>query len=315
MLSSYEKEISLAEILAAQIVERHDRRADHVTAQSAAKTAPERPAERPSEPALEAAEDAPGRREPRTGGGVQSLDRAFAILETMADAGGVISLSQLAADAQLPLPTIHRLVRTLVDLGYVRQEPSRQYSLGPRLIRLGETTSRMLGTWARPHMTKVVAALGESVNLAILDSDQIVYVGQVMASQNSMRMFTEVGRRVEPHSTAVGKAILANEDPAEVRALLARTGMAARTEHTITTPEAFLAELERTRQRGYALDDGEQEVGVRCVAVAVPDAPQPIALSMSGPMPRMTDDVIKQAAPLLTEAAEAISRELRAGHR
>jgi IclR family acetate operon transcriptional repressor len=233
----------------------------------------------------------------------------------MADAGGVISLSQLAADAQLPLPTIHRLVRTLVDLGYVRQEPSRQYSLGPRLIRLGETTSRMLGTWARPHMTKVVAALGESVNLAILDSDQIVYVGQVMASQNSMRMFTEVGRRVEPHSTAVGKAILANEDPAEVRALLARTGMAARTEHTITTPEAFLAELERTRQRGYALDDGEQEVGVRCVAVAVPDAPQPIALSMSGPMPRMTDDVIKQAAPLLTEAAEAISRELRAGHR
>jgi IclR family acetate operon transcriptional repressor len=233
----------------------------------------------------------------------------------MADAGGVISLSQLAADAQLPLPTIHRLVRTLVDLGYVRQEPSRQYSLGPRLIRLGETTSRMLGTWARPHMTKVVAALGESVNLAILDSDQIVYVGQVMASQNSMRMFTEVGRRVEPHSTAVGKAILANEDPAEVRALLARTGMAARTEHTITTPEAFLAELERTRQRGYALDDGEQEIGVRCVAVAVPDAPQPIALSMSGPMPRMTDDVIKQAAPLLTEAAEAISRELRAGHR
>jgi IclR family transcriptional regulator, acetate operon repressor len=248
-------------------------------------------------------------------GGVQSLDRAFAILENMADAGGVISLSQLAADAQLPLPTIHRLVRTLVDLGYVRQEPSRQYSLGPRLIRLGETTSRMLGTWARPHMTKVVAALGESVNLAILDSDQIVYVGQVMPSQNSMRMFTEVGRRVDPHCTAVGKAILAREDPAEVRALLGRTGMPARTEHTIRTPDAFMEELDRTRQRGYALDDGEQEIGVRCVAVAVPDAPQPIALSMSGPLPRMSEEVIEKAAPLLADAAEAISRELRAGPR
>ena len=78
------------------------------------------------------------------GGGVQSLERAFAILETMADAGGVISLSQLANDAQLPLPTIHRLVRTLVDLGYVRQEASRQYSLGPRLMRLSDTR---LGGW------------------------------------------------------------------------------------------------------------------------------------------------------------------------
>jgi IclR family acetate operon transcriptional repressor len=268
--------------------------------------------------ALESALETPvkaDRRGSKSSGGVQSLDRAFAILETMADAGGVISLSQLAADAQLPLPTIHRLVRTLVDLGYVRQEPSRQYSLGPRLIRLGETTSRMLGTWARPHMAKVVAALGESVNLAILDSDQIVYVGQVMASQNSMRMFTEVGRRVDPHSTAVGKAILAREDPAEVRALLARTGMAARTEHTITTPEAFLKELERTRERGYALDDGEQEIGVRCVAVAIPDAPQRIALSMSGPLPRMTEEVIEKAAPQLAAAAEAISRELRSSPR
>ncbi|HET8769318.1 MAG TPA: helix-turn-helix domain-containing protein, partial [Pedococcus sp.] len=125
-------------------------------------------------------------------GGVQSLERAFAILETMADAGGVISLSQLANDAQLPLPTIHRLVRTLVDLGYVRQEASRQYSLGPRLIRLGDTTSRMLGRWARPHMERLAHELGESVNLAMLDGDQIVYVGQVMASRNSMRMFTEV---------------------------------------------------------------------------------------------------------------------------
>ena len=244
-------------------------------------------------------------------GGVQSLERAFAILETMADAGGVISLSQLASDAQLPLPTIHRLVRTLVDLGYVRQEASRQYSLGPRLIRLGETTSRMLGRWARPHMERLAHELGESVNLAMLDGDQVVYVGQVMASRNSMRMFTEVGRRVMPHCTGVGKAIMSDMDPAEVRDLLARTGMPARTDHTITSPDELLAELERSREREYALDEGEQELGVRCVAVAVPDASQRLALSVSGPLTRMSDETVQRAIGPLHRAADAISEEMR----
>ncbi|HEY9395684.1 MAG TPA: helix-turn-helix domain-containing protein, partial [Nocardioides sp.] len=82
-------------------------------------------------------------------GAVQSIERAFALLETMADAGGTMGLSQLAAASGLPLPTIHRLVRTLVDLGYLRQEANRQYVLGPKLIRLGESSSRMLSTWAR----------------------------------------------------------------------------------------------------------------------------------------------------------------------
>jgi IclR family acetate operon transcriptional repressor len=246
----------------------------------------------------------------RARGGVQSLDRAFAILEAMADAGGVIGLSQLASDSGLPLATIHRLVRTLVDLGYVRQEPSRQYSLGPRLMRLAETSTKRLGTLAHPYMSHVVEALGESVNLAVLDGEEIVYVAQVQPSQNFMRMFTEVGRRAKPHTTAVGKAMLAAQSDRAVLDLLKRTGMPRRTEHTITDPNEFLADLQRVRERGYALDDGEQEVGVRCVAVAVPDAPRPMALSMSGPLPRMSDDTVAKAAPILHEAAAAVSAEL-----
>ncbi len=251
----------------------------------------------------------PAAKEPRAGG-VQSLERGFLILETMADAGGVITLSQLSGDTGLPLPTIHRLVRTLVDQGYVRQEASREYSLGPRLIRLGETTSRMLGRWARPHMAEVVAEMGESVNLAMLDGDQIVYVGQVVAAQKSMRMFTEVGRRVLPHCTAVGKAIMAEMDPGEVRAIVQRTGMPRFTPHTITTPGELASELDAVRERGYAIDEEEQEVGVRCVAVVVPDAPQQIGLSMSGPLSRMTDDVVEKAAGPLHAAAAAIAAEL-----
>jgi IclR family transcriptional regulator, acetate operon repressor len=248
----------------------------------------------------------------RSRAGVQSLDRAFAILEIMADAGGVIGLSQLAAETKLPLATIHRLVRTLLDLGYVRQEPSRQYSLGPRLMRLAESSTKRLSTIASPYMTRVVDALGESVNLAVLDGDEIVYVAQVQPSTNFMRMFTEVGRRTMPHTTAVGKAILAGRADSDIRALLERTGMPRRTEHTITTPAAFVADLERTRQRGYALDDGEQELGVRCVAVSVPDAPRPMAISMSGPLTRMTDEVIARAVPILHDATNQIASELRA---
>ncbi len=250
--------------------------------------------------------------EPRSNGGVQSLSRAFLILETMADAGGEIGLSQLATQAQLPPATIHRLVRTLVGLGYVRQEPSRQYSLGPRLMRLVDTSTKRLATLAHPHMTEVVQTLGESVNLAVLDGEEIVYVAQVQPSQNFMRMFTEVGRRVKPHATAVGKAILATKPHDEVERLLAHTGMPRRTEHTLTTPEMLFADLERVRERGYALDDGEQELGVRCVALAVAGAPRPVAVSMSGPLTRMSDDAIERAAPVLRRAAEKIGAELAA---
>lgn len=246
----------------------------------------------------------------RSPGGVQSLDRAFTILETIADAGGVVGLSELTKTADLPLATIHRLVRTLVDLGYVTQEPSRQYSLGPRLMRLADASSQRIGTWARPAMDAAVAKLGESVNLAMLDGDEIVYVAQSQAAGNFMRMFTEVGRRTLPHATAVGKAILATEPDHEVLALLARTGMPRHTDQTLTDPAQFLAALERVRTRGFALDEGEQELGVRCVAVRVPGATRPMGLSVSGPLPRMSDDVIERAAGVLDAAAAEIGAEL-----
>ncbi|PWR10739.1 IclR family transcriptional regulator [Micromonospora sicca] len=227
----------------------------------------------------------------------------------MADAGGVIGLSRLAQESGLALPTIHRLIRTLVDLGYVRQEPSRQYSLGPRLIRLGDSASHLLGTWSRPYLSRLVDALGESANLAMLDGDRVVYVAQVQSRQ-SMRMFTEVGRRVYPHCTAVGKALLAHLSPSDVHTLLERTGMPAQTEHTITEPRRFAEEIDRVRAQGYAMDDGEQEIGVRCVAVPVLGIANRLAVSVSGPAPRMTPDVVERAVPLLRQAAEDLADEL-----
>ncbi|SOC58067.1 transcriptional regulator, IclR family [Ornithinimicrobium cerasi] len=250
---------------------------------------------------------------PVRSGGVQSLARAFALLEGIADAGGTVALSQLAERVQLPPATIHRLLRSLVDLGYVGQERSRQYSLGPRLLRLAGESSKRIGVWARPHLSEAVAQLGESVNLAVLDGDEIVYVAQVQPSTTLMRMFTEVGRRTLPHSTAVGKAILAGSSDDEVLALLHRTGMPRRTEHTVTDPDEFLRRLALTRERGYATDDGEQEVGVRCVAVAVPGAPRPMAMSLSGPTTRMDDATVERAAVVLGDVAGRLGAELGSG--
>ncbi|MFI6348269.1 IclR family transcriptional regulator [Streptomyces sp. NPDC050560] len=245
----------------------------------------------------------------RPTGGVQSLERAFDLLERMADAGGEVGLSELSTSSGLPLPTIHRLMRTLVACGYVRQQPNRRYALGPRLIRLGESASRLLGTWARPYLARLVAETGETANMALLDGDEVVYVAQV-PSKHSMRMFTEVGRRVLPHATGVGKALLAQLPPDEVRALLARTGMPATTDRTITTPNAFLAALDEVRRQGYAMDDNEQEIGVRCLAVTVPGSPTAAAISISGPAGRLTEGATEEIVPVLRDVAVELAGAL-----
>ncbi|MDT0302107.1 IclR family transcriptional regulator [Streptomonospora sp. DSM 45055] len=242
-------------------------------------------------------------------GGVQSLDRAFFLLEIMAEAGGEVSLSQLAESSGLPLPTIHRIIRTLLANGYVRQLPSRRYALGPRLIGLGDSASRMLGTWARPHLGHLVDELGETANLAMLDGDKVVYVAQV-PSQHAMRMFTEVGRRVPAHSAGVGKALLAQLPEKEALSTLRRTGMPAATDRTITGTEAFLAEMNRIRERGYAIDDGEQEVGVRCLAVPVQGGPAMTAVSISGPEARVSWDFVARAAPIVRRTALQLAGDL-----
>ncbi|MEV6740893.1 IclR family transcriptional regulator [Streptomyces sp. NPDC051104] len=260
-------------------------------------------------PSTSSASDTPAKS--AASGGVQSLERAFDLLERMADAGGEVGLSELSASSGLPLPTIHRLMRTLVACGYVRQQANRRYALGPRLIRLGESASRLLGTWARPHLARLVEETGETANMALLDGDEIVYVAQV-PSKHSMRMFTEVGRRVLPHSTGVGKALLASTPDDEVRALLARTGMPAATEKTVTTPDAFLAALEEVRRLGYAVDDNEQEIGVRCLAVSVPDSPTAAAISISGPAGRVTEAATERIVPVLQQVAAELSRTLAA---
>src|SRR3954470_20345360 len=110
----------------------------------------------------------------KASGGVQSVERVFELLELITDAGGEVTLSELSNATDLPLPTIHRLLRTLVSLGYIRQLPNRRYALGPRLIRLGEAANKQLGSLARPQLKSLVDRLGAGAHMAALDSRLVV---------------------------------------------------------------------------------------------------------------------------------------------
>jgi IclR family transcriptional regulator, acetate operon repressor len=238
-------------------------------------------------------------------GGVQSLHRALDVLEGFAAAGGTASLSDVAAACGLPLPTVHRLASTLADRGYLRRLPDRRYCLGSRLVPLGTEAHAVLGERAMPVLRVLAGLTGESANLAVLTQGRAEYVSQAQG-RHAMRIFTEVGNRVQLHCTGVGKALLAVVPPDRASQLIAAAELDAHTPATITDPAALHAELDLIRARGYALDEGEMEAGVRCVAVGIPGA-VPMAVSVSGPAARMTDALVDVALGALRTAGAQLA--------
>jgi IclR family transcriptional regulator, acetate operon repressor len=238
---------------------------------------------------------------------VQSVDRALALLEALAAADSPIGVSALAERTGLPQGTAHRLLHGLQERGYVRHDASRKYSVGTAALLLGDAAQRSLARSARPHLAELVDVSGETANLAVLEGDDVVYVAQV-PSPHTLRMFAEVGRHVPPHSTAVGKVLLAAMPRERALAILRRTGLPRRTTTTITSLDDFGRELDRVSQRGWAADEEEQEAGVRCVAVPVGgegSGPVVAAVSLSGPAERFGGG----RDPSLVETMQRVSRE------
>ncbi|MGA8210884.1 MAG: IclR family transcriptional regulator [Nocardioidaceae bacterium] len=223
---------------------------------------------------------------PRTAGAVQSVDRALSLLEALATSEGPVGVGELAGQTGLPQGTAHRLLRALQLRGYVRRDASRKYSLGTAAARLSDGAHRALALQARPFLTELVEACGETANLAVLEGDEAVYVAQV-PSPYTLRMFAEVGAHVPVHSTAVGKVLLSDLPRGRAAALLARVGLPRRTPATVTDAQTLLVEVELVRARGWAGDEEEQELGVRCVAVPVRAGGRVLAaMSLSGPAER-----------------------------
>jgi DNA-binding IclR family transcriptional regulator len=249
---------------------------------------------------------------------VQSLERAFDLLEALA-AGGSLGVTELAGRTGLVPSTAHRLLQTLVGRGYVSQSPETgRYLLGYKVVEIAsgiEHRLERLRIVARPHLEGIQRATGETVNLVVLQSDRVVYIDQVEGSRN-VRMFTAEGTTVPAHTTGSGKAILALGPPETVTALYGDRGALERlTAHTLVTLEALEDDFKRIRRRGYALDNEEHEDGVGCVAAPVFDhTGRPCAaISVSGPTTRILHEHSEQLGALLVERAGRVSAAL--GHR
>lgn len=249
----------------------------------------------------------------RARGLVQSVDRALDLLEALAAAEVALGVGELAREVGLPQGTTHRLLRSLEQRGYVHQGAGRKYSIGTAALRLGDAAQRSLARSARPYLSELVELSGESANLAVLEGNDVVYVAQ-SPSPHSLRMFTEVGRHVTPHSTAVGKVLLAALPEDRAVGVLRRAGLPRYTDHTITDLDELLAELDATRDRGWAVDEGEQELGVRCVAVPVHQHGRVVAaVSLSGPAGRFRGAAAPGLVEDMARVAERLSTQVLGG--
>ena len=245
---------------------------------------------------------------------VQSLERAFDLLEALGD-GGELGVTELANRTGLVPSTAHRLLHTLAKRGYVSQSSeSGRYLLGYKVVEVAsglEHRLERLRVVARPHLESIQRETGETVNLVVLDTDRVVYVDQVEGSRQ-VRMFTTVGTSVPAHTTGSGKAILANGPAEVIEALYEGRELQRLTEQTLTSLDALEADFARIRRRGYALDEEEHEEGVGCVAVAVFDhsGRASAAISVSGPSARILGDNAARLGALLVEHGARVSEAL-----
>ncbi len=254
----------------------------------------------------------------RTGGDqVQSLVRALGLLNRIAElSDDGASLTDLAQQVGLPASTAHRLLTTLEQERYVRfTHEGRLWSVGVQAFVVGctFTRTRSLAGVARRHMRHLMEDGGETVNLAVEDEGEAVYLSQVECRQ-MMRAFARPGTRVPLHCSAVGKAILSAVSDKRLSKILHQRGMPRLTVKTITSPSGLRADLERVRATGYAVDDEEHAIGLRCIAAPIFDETGDVvaAVSASGPMARISDERMSQLGALVLEASRAISADMGA---
>lgn len=245
--------------------------------------------------------------------GVQSLGRAFAILETVARHRAGIGLAELSRAVGLHTSTAFHLAKTLLALGYLRQDAqSKRYRIGRPLFALAASAldEVEMVNLAMPELEALSRKTGESAHFCLRMGDAIVVVARTNGA-GAFQMADRVGVVRPAHCTALGKAILASMDSVPLRRYLERNPLKPATRKTITEVPAFLRELEIVRRTGVALDNGEFDLEVRCAAVAVQDFTGGVvgAIGISGPIWRLTDPIMQKHAKAVTAAASRISQE------
>jgi IclR family acetate operon transcriptional repressor len=237
--------------------------------------------------------------------GTRAIRRTCLIVREVAAAGNLgASLPALVTATAMPKSSVHRYLEVLVQQGFVERDlQSGTYRLGAQLVSLGSNESQMLAQRARPFLERLRDRFDETVNLGVLSGDSVVYL-DIIESARAVRLAARPGDRDFVHSTALGKAIAAGLPKEDIRQLLERTGLPRRTANTITRIQEFMRHLELVQRQGYALDDQENDVDGRCVAVAIPGPRVHYAISVSGITSRFPMSKTVEAA---REVREAIS--------
>ena len=246
---------------------------------------------------------------------IQVAGRLFGALEYLADHGNV-SLAELAEALDLNKSTAHRVVSSLLYMGYVRQDPDTG-NYGPS-FKVVDLAGRVMGRVdvtdiVRPYLQKLMRRCGETVHFVEREEENCVYIDKVEAPQNQVRMVSHVGGVLPFYRSAVGKAMAARMPEEEVRRLWDRCRIERTTPYTITNFEEFMEVLEEVRRKGYALDNEENETGVRCIAAAldIREEHTRYAFSISVPIMRMDNDRIRELSEYVRETKEEIAEAFR----
>lgn len=245
---------------------------------------------------------------------IQVIDRAARILGCFTFDKPERSVSEVSAATGLHKSTAHRILMALEYNGFVEQSPeTAKYHLGIKLFKLGhQAVARLnLRDIARPYLRALMEDTGETVHLAILDNDQVLYLEKV-EGPHALRMPSRVGRHIPAYCTSLGKAMLSCLEETEIRRIVRSQPITRYTPNTVKNVEGLLAELKRTRRRGYAVDNEEIEVGLRCAGAPIRDYTGNLvgAISVAGPSARLVAEKIPSVGSVVMKVAAGISQQL-----
>ena len=251
-------------------------------------------------------------------GAAKSVRKTMQLLETLAnqaDAG----VTELSRRLQMHKSTTYRFLNSLSELKYVRRDPdTERYSTTLKLFELGSAVVQRIELWreANPIMERLAHETEETVHLAMLEDDRLVYLHKIESTQTlRVSMMSRIGQTAPLHCTGLGKCLLAFSAPRTAERIIKKHSFTKFTETTITSASNLYAELQQIRDLGFAVDNEEHERGVRCIAapIAPPDGPAIAALSISVPSVRLPEDDTDRLAELVHQAAVEIGSRLRHG--
>lgn len=247
---------------------------------------------------------------------IQVLERAMRLLDVLARQSDPMPLKDLAASTGLHTSTTHRILNDLVAGRYVERVDSGMYRLGMRLLELGSLVKGRLDVReaALAPMRELHRITGQTINLSLQQGDEIVYIERAWSERSGMQVVRAIGGRAPLHLTSTGKLFLSAADARQVRAYAMRTGLAGTTRNSITQTDALERELALIRRVGYARDNEELELGVRCIAAAIHDDSGGLqaGLSISAPADRLRDDWIPELLRIARQISVSLGYEAAA---